>query len=54
MHARLRELRARYLFWLAHFCHTPPPQVGGLKLADFALLLDGIDVMLTPRPQGVA
>jgi hypothetical protein len=37
------QLRARYLFDLAHLCGCPPPVVNGLSLTDFGVLIDGID-----------
>jgi hypothetical protein len=37
------QLRYAYLFRLAALCHVPPGAVGGLKLTEFAILIDGID-----------
>jgi hypothetical protein len=34
--------RGQYLFDLAHLCSLPPPQVDGLAMADFVVLLTGI------------
>jgi hypothetical protein len=38
-------LRRTYLFPLAAVCHVPPTSAGALRLADFAILIDGIDRM---------
>ena len=37
------QLRARYLFLLAHLCHCPPQAVDEMRVTDFALLIDAID-----------
>lgn len=43
LYGGLAVLRGRYLFDLAATCHLSPEQVDGLWLADFGLLIDGID-----------
>ena len=43
------QLRARYLFLLAHLCHCPPPVVDDMRVTDFALLIDAIDHYLAER-----
>jgi hypothetical protein len=39
----ITQLRAEYTFALAHAVACPPPVALGLRLLDFARLLDGID-----------
>ena len=39
----IRQLRAEYLFPLAHLCHCPPPVVDEMRVTDFALLISSID-----------
>lgn len=41
----IRRVRARYLFPLARWCNCPPPVVGEMRLADFAILTEGIDAL---------
>jgi hypothetical protein len=38
-------LRASYLFDLAAVCHCPPQAVDSMRLADFAVLVTGIDAL---------
>lgn len=43
MSAGVAELRAGYLFPLAHLCGCPAPVVDDLALDDFAIYIDSID-----------
>lgn len=43
MHAGVADLRAMYLFGLAHLCGCPAPVVDELALDDFAIYIDSID-----------
>jgi hypothetical protein len=43
-----------YGFLLAHLCHTSPAEVRMLTLAEFAVLLDGIDAEVARRAKGAA
>lgn len=48
----LRQLRADYLFGLAHICHLAAPQVDALTLTDFEIYTRSIDRMLEVTPGG--
>jgi hypothetical protein len=53
LYGGILQLRARYLFDLAHLCGCPPPVADGLRLVDFGVLIDGIDRHLaTSTPRG--